>query len=92
MMMNQQVQHQHGTATQLLQCHECTLWPYDSEELVDYGVGDIAVLVNHYRILFTDEEVDNIPLEWPTLKSQSEVIYQFNQLTVMSVLCLLWLH
>ena len=43
------------------------LWPYDSEELVDYGVRDIADLVNHYRILFTDEEVDNIPLEWPAL-------------------------
>ena len=46
------------------------LWPYDFEELVDYGVGDIAGLVNHYRILFTDEEVDNIPLEWLALKSR----------------------
>ena len=45
------------------------MWPYDSEELVDYGVGDIADLVNHYRILFTVEEVENIPLEWPALKS-----------------------
>ena len=39
------------------------MWPYDSEELVDYGVGDISGLVNHYRILFTDKEVYNIPLE-----------------------------
>ena len=43
--------------------------PYDSEELVDYGVGNIAGLVNHYRILFPGDEVDNIPLEWPALKS-----------------------
>ena len=45
------------------------LWPYDAEELVDYGVGDITGQDNHYRIIFTDEEVDNIPLEWPALKS-----------------------
>ena len=45
------------------------LWPYDSEELVDYRVGDIAGRINHYMIVFTDKEVDNIPLELPALKS-----------------------
>ena len=39
-----------------------TMWPYDHAELVDYGVGNIAVLVNHYRMPFTEEEVDNISL------------------------------
>ena len=53
------------------------LWPYDSEELVDYRVGDIAVLVNHYRILFTDEEVDNIQETKLTPKVKTPKVQNF---------------
>ena len=45
-----------------------TFWPSGQNALAVYGAEEIQALADHYQSLLSEEERDNMPTEWVTLK------------------------
>ena len=44
--------------------------PVNAAELATYGNDEVQNLVTHFRSVLTEDEIENIPKEWPALKSR----------------------